>query len=137
MIGTSFCTPAIINSSGAPGTIAAEGSVIVASNDVTLIAGQLPPGQFGYFLASQTQGFGVPPGSQGNLCLSGNLDRYDDLADIIQGPGGSTRIDLTSIPVNPPTAAQPGDTWNFQCWYRDSNPGPTSNFTDAVWVAFY
>ncbi|MCP4035984.1 MAG: hypothetical protein GY733_03545 [bacterium] len=34
----------------------------------------------------------------------------------------------------PRTAVQPGDTWNFQCWYRDNNPGPTSNFTDAVTV---
>ncbi len=29
-----------------------------------------------------------------------------------------------------------GDTWNFQCWYRDNNPVPTSNFTDAVSVTF-
>ena len=46
------------------------------------------------------------------------------------------QIDLTSIPVNPPIAVQPGDTWHFQCWYRDSNPGQTSNFTDAVRVMF-
>ncbi|MCP3919930.1 MAG: hypothetical protein GY711_30745 [bacterium] len=24
-----------------------------------------------------------------------------------------------------------GETWFFQCWYRDNNPGPTSHFTDA------
>ena len=29
-----------------------------------------------------------------------------------------------------------GQTWNFQAWYRDNNPGPTSNFTDAVSVTF-
>ncbi|MCP3916270.1 MAG: hypothetical protein GY711_12005 [bacterium] len=34
------------------------------------------------------------------------------------------------------TLFQPGETWNFQCWYRDNNPGPTSNFTDAVSVTF-
>jgi len=33
-------------------------------------------------------------------------------------------------------AAAPGDTWNFQAWYTDSNPGPTWNMTDAVSVTF-
>jgi hypothetical protein len=27
-------------------------------------------------------------------------------------------------------------TWNFQRWYRDLNPGSTSNFTDALRVTF-
>ena len=34
----------------------------------------------------------------------------------------------------PPVAVQPGDTWNFQAWYRDI--GNTNNFTDAVAVTF-
>ena len=29
-----------------------------------------------------------------------------------------------------------GETWNFQAWYRDANPGPTSNFTPSVSVLF-
>ena len=103
---------------------------------MTLTASGLPPGQFGYFLAGRMQGFSNPPGSQGILCLAGNIGRYDEVPEIIQGPTGSFVLDLGSIPVNPPTAVQPGDTWNFQCWYRDANPGPTSNFTDAVSVTF-
>ena len=49
----------------------------------------------------------------------------------------SLALDLTAMadPANP-VAVQPGDTWNFQAWYRDANPGPTSNFTDAVSVTF-
>jgi hypothetical protein len=46
-------------------------------------------------------------------------------------------IDLLSMPT--PTGfapALPGETWNFQAWYRDSNPEPTSNFTGAVGVTF-
>jgi hypothetical protein len=27
-----------------------------------------------------------------------------------------------------------GDTWNFQCWFRDANPMTTSNFSDAIEV---
>jgi hypothetical protein len=29
-----------------------------------------------------------------------------------------------------------GDTFHFQCWYRDVNPLPTSNFSDAVSITF-
>ncbi len=135
-IGSNYCGPAFPNSTGQPSVISATGSQGVVNNDVTLAADQLPPGQFAYFLAGQTQGFSMPPASQGNICLTGNIGRYDRVANIIQGPTGSIRIDLTAIPVNPPVAVQPGDTWNFQCWYRDNNPGPTSNFTDAVSVTF-
>ena len=53
-----------------------------------------------------------------------------------QGPSFTLQIDLTSMPVNPPVAVLPGDTWNFQAWYRDNNLGPTNNFTDAVSVTF-
>ncbi len=31
-------------------------------------------------------------------------------------------------------AVLPGETWNFQCWYRDA--GGTNNFTDVVSVLF-
>ena len=84
----------------------------------------------------QSQGFLNPPGSQGVICLSGNIGRFNAPSQIIQGPSDSIQVDLTAIPVNPTTAVQPGETWNFQCWYRDNNPGPTSNFTDAVSVTF-
>ena len=30
----------------------------------------------------------------------------------------------------------PGDAWNFQYWYRDVNPSPTSNTTAGVTVTF-
>ena len=29
-----------------------------------------------------------------------------------------------------------GQIWNFQAWYRDSNPGPTSNFSNGLSVRF-
>jgi hypothetical protein len=58
----------------------------------------------------------------------------------VQSSGADDRVsmtvDLSDLPTNPPQAVAAGQTWNFQCWYRDSNPGPTSNFTDAVSVTF-
>ncbi len=133
-IGANYCSPAANNSSGSPATICAAGSNMVAATDLHLYAAELPDAQFGYFLASQTQGLFNPPGSSGLICLGGNIGRYNQVANIIQGPMGSIQIDLTAIPVNPPTAVIPGDTWNFQCWFRDI--GSTSNFTDAVRVTF-
>ncbi len=57
------------------------------------------------------------------------------------GAGGSVSIgraeglDLENLPLNvPPLSTSPGDTLNFQAWYRDL--GASSNFTDAVSVTF-
>ncbi len=138
-IGSSYCGPAVPNSSGQPGVIAAYGSDVVGDNDVTLMASQLATNEFGYFLNSQTQGFVVGPGSsQGNLCLGGATGRHISTL----GSSGATGelnavLDLTQIPTpGGPYAVQPGETWNFQCWFRDHNPGSTSNFTDGVEILF-
>ena len=75
----------------------------------------------------------MPPGSNGYLCLgTANIGRYN--GNVGQGPSFSLQLDLTSMPVNPPVAVQPGDTWNFQAWYRDV--GNSNNFTDAVSIDF-
>ena len=46
------------------------------------------------------------------------------------------QVDLTSVPTIPPHTVLAGETWNFQAWFRDKNPGATSNFTDGVSVLF-
>jgi hypothetical protein len=135
-IGTSYCTPASPNSTGAPASITALGSTSVAANDVTLAAQGLPTGQFAFFLASKAQGSSTPGSSQGVLCLSGSIGRFNAPGQVFQGPTGSIQVDLTSIPVSPAASVQPGETWNFQLWYRDNNPGPTSNFSDGLAVTF-
>ena len=55
------------------------------------------------------------------------------------GPDGfiSIALDLTNFPPPLPSTVQPGDTWNFQAWFRDKNPMPTSNFTDGLSITFY
>ena len=137
-LGTNYCGPAVANSSGLSAVISAAGDVLVVDNDLTLTASSLPVNQFGYFLASQTQGFiQGPGGAQGNLCLGGLIARFK--ADVAAtGDSGSFTldVDLNEIPTSPMTAVQPGDTWNFQAWFRDANPAGTSNFTDAVSITF-
>ncbi|MDP6386363.1 MAG: hypothetical protein QGI93_09240 [Planctomycetota bacterium] len=136
-VGQSYCGPANLNSTGMPARVLASGSA-VAGDSLRLIADRLPPQQFGYFLASQTQSFVPNPGgSQGNLCLGGTIARL--VAQLgNSGPMGQIVVDVdtSAIPLVPPVSVQPGETWSFQLWFRDKNPGPTSNFTDGVAIAF-
>ena len=141
VLGTNYCGPANLNSTGKSAAIIACGSDMVADNYLMLRATELPTNQFGYFLNSQTKGF-VPfvGGSQGNLCLAGSIGRYNRPGEILSsGAGGifSLVLDLTDTPQ--PTGSVSilaGETWNFQAWFRDMNPGPTSNFTDGVSITF-
>ena len=45
------------------------------------------------------------------------------------------KVDLTQLPPLG-HAVQPGETWNFQAWFRDKNPTSTSNFTDGLSILF-
>ena len=137
-IGTNYCGPANLNSSGQSGVMAAWGFEVVAANSVRLDAAQLPANQWGMFVNSMTQGFVNPPGSQGNLCLGGAIGRYkQDIKNSGAGGQFSVQLDLTQTPTpGGPVAIQPGETWHFQAWYRDLNPGATSNFTDGLTILF-
>ncbi|MEM6675234.1 MAG: hypothetical protein AAF726_20470 [Planctomycetota bacterium] len=138
-IGTRYCSPAVVNSTGAPATLRAYGKTWAFLNEVTLTAEGLPPGSFGFFLASRSETL-VPGagGSQGTLCLGGSIGRY--AGDVFAaGPigAGALRIDLASMPSpHGTTSVIAGRIWRFQAWYRDANPGLTSNFTDAVAIRF-
>ncbi len=139
--GTNYCmgNP---NSSGMAASMGATGSGVVASNDLTLVASDLPQNSFGFFITSTTQGFvPLPGGSQGNLCLGGAIGRYVAPGQISNsGTLGeiSLLIDNTQTPT--PTgivSIASGQTWNFQCWHRDAVGGSaTSNFTDGLSVLF-
>ncbi|MEM6674481.1 MAG: hypothetical protein AAF726_16665 [Planctomycetota bacterium] len=139
-IGTRYCTPAVPNSTGAPGVIGAIGSTEVDLNCVRLIASDLPPFSAGFFIVSRTRGFIVGPGgSAGNLCVAGAIGRYAS-AIFVTGASGTATVPidlgLTPTPTGPVPIA-PGETWNFQCWHRDSVGGSTtSNFTDALEITF-
>jgi len=137
-VGQNYCGPAVPTSSGRAASIHACGSTKVADNDLVLRATHMPTDKFGYFLGGLTQGFiPNPGGSQGNLCLAGQIGRF---AKGIKntGPSGtfSLFVDLSDMPPPLQSSVLAGETWNFQCWFRDKQGGPTSNFTDAVAVTF-
>ncbi len=136
-----FCGPAVQHSGGVSATIRGFGSTLIADNDVTLFAENLPTGQFGYFLIGSEIGF-VPNvmGSQGVLCLGGALGRYNGTFEIFQSGAageGQLTLDLNALPFNPAVPAVSGESYHFQCWFRDQNPGSTSNFTDGLRITVF
>jgi hypothetical protein len=142
LVATRYCTPANSNSTGQAAVIGATGNNAVLANAVQLSVSQLPQNSFGFFLTSRTQGFiANAGGSQGNLCLSGSIGRFVGPGQIMNsGPMGSFSlpVDLNGVPTpTGPVAVTPGDTWNYQAWFRDAVGGvATSNFTDALGVTF-
>ncbi|MCP3915028.1 MAG: hypothetical protein GY711_05695 [bacterium] len=100
------------------------------------MATPVPTGQFGYYLMARTQSL-VPlfGGSQGNLCLGLPLVRFRQ--DILVADAARQMRyapDLTALPQS--TTFLPGETWTFQCWFRDLNPALTSNTSSALAITF-
>jgi len=151
-----FCT-GTPNSSGAIARCEASGSLVVADNDLTITAVQLPPGEFAIFITSLSFGPpAIPPGGTNNygfLCLNGQISRFTTQVGMIDAQGrysistaanaGPQRFDLNAFPITPAMlgAVLPGDTWRFQCWHRDnSGAGPgqvfRSGFSEGVSLTF-
>ncbi len=139
VIGSTYCAPAVPNSTGVPGAVSILGSTDVAANDFKVSARNLPQGSLGYFLASTTPGLIAPVlGSAGSLCVIGSIGRGVGGGVLSAGTTGTMigAADLSAMPQ--PTGAvavQAGETWHFQLWHRDLPP-TNSNFTDAVAVTF-
>ncbi|MEM1452748.1 MAG: choice-of-anchor B family protein [Planctomycetota bacterium] len=137
-IGTVYCD-GVANSTGGVATIIGSGSAIIAQNNLSLTAVDLPFSTTGYMIVSRDEAFVPNPGgSQGNLCVGGATGRY--LGQV--GNSGffgsfTTTIDVLAIPQSSgAVAALPGETFRFQVWYRDANPTVTSNFTRGYAVTF-
>ena len=70
--------------------------------------------------------------------MVGSIGRYN--ANILNS-GTIGEVSLALDLANTPTpignvAIMVGETWNFQCWYRDLNPQATSNFSDGLSITF-
>ncbi len=136
-----YCGSAVPNSSGQSARISSSGSWVAAVNDFSVHATGLPAGQFGYFLSSTGHSYlSNPGGSQGRLCLGVGafLARHHDS---VQNSGATGTMDYTLDLTNIPapigtTTIQAGETWHYQCWFRDQNPNSTSNFTNGLAVQF-
>jgi hypothetical protein len=109
------------------------GTTSVAANDLTLQAHNLPTSQFGIFFYGANQ-VAVPFGN-GARCVGGSLYR---LTPISTGGSGEAQfaLDITNPPA-PLGQVDPGETWNFQFWYRDPLAGGANfNLSDGLEVTF-
>ncbi len=130
-LGTRYCVAAPNSFSASGASLSADGSSVVADNDLTFTASGSPQG-FGIVFYGTTQI--QAPFGDGFRCTGGATQR-------VQPPTASTNnqivisVDLT-LPAHS-TRIVPGADLNFQCWYRD-NPGMAAGFnlSDALNIAF-
>lgn len=135
--GVAYCSSAP-NSTGAVGALEARVSRTVMVNDLTLFASGLPLHSAGLFLVAQSVGSSTPAGSQGVLCLGNPIGSLRSAVRTTGSIGSfEAGVDLLGLPLPAgPVAVQPGETWRFQAWHRDLDPGPTTHFTSAIEVTF-
>jgi len=137
-MGHQFCAAAE-NSTGTSAWMAARYSSWVPGTSLTLVCTEMPLNAFGHFIVSNQPGFVMnPSGSQGHLCLQGAIGRFNGVGQILNSGGSGAfqlTIDTGALP-SPlgPVAVMSGETWNFQCWFREN--GGNSNFSNAVGVTY-
>ena len=151
------------NSDGTRATLVASGSRAVSDNDLELTVAGLPTsgttayiyntflsaGQSLVTVHNPTPGGG--PAAGGDVCIAGGtFGRHLFGSDLYMGTSGtfSIDVDLTDVPSprdgiswpNPghySTTVLVGETWYWQCWYRDQAAGVgASNFTEAIGITF-
>lgn len=135
-VGSTYCGPAVPNSTGFSAEMMGCGSNMIANNFLLFDAIGMAPSSSALMLNSRTAGLVVQPGgSDGNLCLGGAIGRHNSTVFTTSSFGSAlVLVDLTAIPT--PTgfvSAFAGETWNFQIWFRDQ---ASSNFTSAVRITF-
>ncbi|MEM8710195.1 MAG: VCBS repeat-containing protein [Planctomycetota bacterium] len=141
-IGDTICGGAIPNSTGRQGLLTVLGRREVVSNDVRLIATDLPPRSLTVFLTS-TSGAFTPQfgGGIGLACISGEIGRFDRPSEFgLTSDDGRLDLMLNLSDFPQPTGSVSvlaGQSWAFQAWHRDVALGfPTSNLSQGIAVVF-
>ena len=66
-----------------------------------------------------------------DLCLGLPIVRFD--GDVLgSGTLGEVNFQVRLDALPQGVQFQVGESWNFQYWFRDSNPQPTSNTSDGL-----
>lgn len=120
------------NTAGPGALIGWSGSTSWTANNLTLSATGAPTNQNGifYFGPNQIQ----QPFGEGFRCVGGGVFR---LGVVNSGAGGvfTRTLDYLNLPGT--GSIESGDTWNFQCWYRDPSGGPSGfNLSNGLNVKF-
>ena len=125
-----FCT-VTNNSSGTAANLSAEGSLVIAMNNLNLSTNGLPANQFGYYLMSGSSGSSSV--SNGFLCLGAPQFRFNSSV-LNSGTAGVMDFspDMNNLPQGQMFTA--GSTWYFQLWYRDVSGSNFSNNIGFTWL---
>jgi len=142
--GNNIANAGCANSTGNGGSLdVLAGSTSVTLDDLQLAATGLVPGEFALFIMGIEQ-IRVPFGDGLQCVGAGTLKIFrfnpptaaDGDGMVVLGPG---IVDYACTNFAPIVGCpQPGDTWNFQAWYRDS-AGPCGqmfNMTNAIQIPF-
>jgi hypothetical protein len=132
---TNYCS-SLPNSTGLVASISYTGSPFIAVNDLSLVASDCPPLQFGVFYygaAQLNQSFG-----DGIRCVGpGGAGLYRLPPTFIGANGVAVRALDYSYAPSPGGILAAGATWYFQFWYRDPAGGPVGfNLSDGLSVTF-
>ncbi|MEZ6017382.1 MAG: PQQ-dependent sugar dehydrogenase [Planctomycetota bacterium] len=136
---TTYCQ-AQANSTGNAAFLTTAGSLSIADNNLTISCNALPAFSAGIFFYGGAQ-VAVPNG-QGLTCVGGSATQPAiRMAPVLVSDllGGVNRaIDFTAPQQSVGAGAiLPGQSWNFQYWYRDSVGGQaTWNYSNAVSLFF-
>ncbi len=141
--GNTDATAGCVNSTGAGAllltNIAAGGSVSVQADDLIFTTTQLRQNVNGImFMAAARKN--AAPFDDGVRCVGAPVLRFQlessgPSAAIVYGPGV---VATAAARFGPAGTIDPGETWFFQCWYRDSGGpcGRNANISNAVKVTY-
>jgi len=127
-----FCTSAPNSSDPNGAQIAYLGSTDVSLNDFTITASSLPQNKTGLFFYGQNQTAQVPFGN-GFRCIGNPIFRLPATTSNVFGDI-QWELDMHALPSGGQIAY--GQTWNFQCWYRDPAAGG-ANYNSSNGLSVY
>jgi hypothetical protein len=128
------------NSTGHGAILQAGGSGSVTADDLVLEVRKMPPSTATMMFMGSAQG-SLPLGSGQIVALGGSLGlhrlgvQFADANGVIVRPAGLVAYSQT---IGGAGVISAGQTWNFQCWYRDalSPCGITNNLSNGLSVQF-
>tara|TARA_R110002126_G_scaffold47327_1_gene132560 strand:+ start:481 stop:1479 length:999 start_codon:yes stop_codon:yes gene_type:complete len=158
------CSPASPHYLGGWATLVNSSFFTGAGSGLHLECTDGPPGEFGLFLISTDHSSSLPI-FNGVFCLDSPFGRYNskvaanqglpqlnsaglfDAAGVLQNVAGTSTVGSgfdvpLELPFSPAgQTISPGDTWAFQCWFRDRVgtppvPGSSANFSDSLRITF-
>jgi hypothetical protein len=126
-----YC-PVTPNSAGPGAVISTTGSTSMTANSFGLVASGCPANKPGLFFVGPQQAL-IPLGD-GTRCITGPLKRFGVIFS--SGAGVySMGVDFNTLPGG--LVISPGESVNFQCWYRDVAAGLSGfNLSDGSNVVF-